>query len=399
MVRALLGLVALGLATAPAAAQTLPAGGPARAEVEAIWSGFWTEIILGDMRAAQRYLYSKYRHAFRGEENKTELQDIARQLSFCRIEFPPIGGGEQVLYRITCEHRGEHAETFLLLLRDLDGAWRMAAPAVVAPAGALGKWGPFVGWLVDAESSAPIAGGVVVAVWKFHGGEQFVDAHEAVTGPDGRFEVPALTPPFFNFNIQPPDVSYYAPGYATEHWRPGRGAPPDTLRLRPLKTRQERSTKQELAPPRGVPPDKVPGLVRTLNAERRRLWIEPIGASPGTRVDCPPRPLPLPGRGLSQIASVRKLPNQPRVIVALRDGRSYEAGIGDRIPDVGRVAEVTEWEVSIDNELTDEEQDILWCAGAMPVAVQSARIPLFPVRPFPAHPGWLPHGRPVPPSK
>lgn len=59
--------------------------------------------------------------------------------------------------------------------------------------------GPFNNQYVDAETGKPIEGVVFLVVWNSltpnlvdGGGQKFYEAREAVSGPDGRVEIPAL---------------------------------------------------------------------------------------------------------------------------------------------------------------------------------------------------------------
>ena len=117
-------------------------------------------------------------------------------------------------------------------------------------ASAVEKWGPFKGKVVDVETGQPIAGAVVLAIWielvdaLIQTNTRFYDAREAVTGPDGLFEIPRLKPPFFTFRIPEPEFKVFAPGHAEHRWvvTPPTGqalVDPTVIEMRPLRTRQE----------------------------------------------------------------------------------------------------------------------------------------------------------------
>jgi hypothetical protein len=82
------------------------------------------------------------------------------------------------------------------------------------------KWGPFRGQLVDQATGKGIPGAAVIAIWwksepnPIQMNRSFFDAIEAVTDADGRFEIPRHPkPPFFDFQIHPPEITYFAPAY------------------------------------------------------------------------------------------------------------------------------------------------------------------------------------------
>lgn len=126
---------------------------PSFTEVEAAWTGFWTAVILGDLEGARKYIHSQRQHLFPGKRTLAELQEIAQQMAFCRLDptpFPlslldeatarqfglsererarplPPGSLDELIYRVYCEHRGEKAETQVGVRRDWDGVWRFSA--------------------------------------------------------------------------------------------------------------------------------------------------------------------------------------------------------------------------------------------------------------------------------
>lgn len=148
------------------------------------------------------------------------------------------------------------------------------------------KWGPFRGQVVDLETGQPIAGAVILAVWwevvatPVEGKSRFYDAKEAVTGPDGRFEIPRLKAPFWKLGVQPAELTIFAPGY---EWRSTLVTPPDgerfvaptVVQMRPLKTREELLQKSR-SRPASVPLEKMPELTRVINAEREMLGVGPL---------------------------------------------------------------------------------------------------------------------------
>ena len=148
------------------------------------------------------------------------------------------------------------------------------------------KWGPFRGQLVDVETGQPIAGAVILVVWwkavfsPVQTNREFHDARETLTGPDGHFEVPRYPPPFFTMQFFRPDVIYFAPGYGpdTEVVAPPDGemfVDPTIIKLRRLKTREERIRVQDSYPP-SIPARNMPRLLEALNRERADLGFKPI---------------------------------------------------------------------------------------------------------------------------
>ncbi len=111
------------------------------------------------------------------------------------------------------------------------------------------QWGPFRGRVVDAETQAPIAGAHVMVLWvreppALHLTQSFYDARETMTDAEGRFEIPARTR-LLTAWVTGPAVSVFAPGYLMldpEVTPPGgrRYVDPTVVRMRPLKTPQER---------------------------------------------------------------------------------------------------------------------------------------------------------------
>lgn len=123
------------------------------------------------------------------------------------------------------------------------------------------QWGPFSGQLVDEETGAPIVGANVMVSWDRRlptltgdGGRSFLYAVESVTDNDGRFEL-AGRPPYWELFATRPEIEFFAPAYVA---RAREVVPPDgvrfvdptAIRMRPLKTREERCLPQFRA---GVP--------------------------------------------------------------------------------------------------------------------------------------------------
>ncbi len=157
----------------------------------------------------------------------------------------------------------------------------------VGSATAAEKWGPFRGRIVDAETGQPIPGAVVLAIWLelvdalVQTNTRFYDAREALTGPDGTFEVPRLPPPFFRFRITEPEFKLFAPGYAEHRWvvTPPTGEAliaPTVIEMRPLRTREERVRMFYRASEPSIPLEKRCLYSRALNQEAVSLGFTPL---------------------------------------------------------------------------------------------------------------------------
>ena len=110
-----------------AQAQLQPTAGPSFQEVTAAWNGFWSAVILGDLAGARKYVHSHRQHMFPGNLTVEELQDMARQMAYCRLDPTPFPlRQDEVIYRVHCQHGGETAETQVGVRRDFDGAWRFS---------------------------------------------------------------------------------------------------------------------------------------------------------------------------------------------------------------------------------------------------------------------------------
>jgi hypothetical protein len=158
---------------------------------------------------------------------------------------------------------------------------------VVTPSRASEKWGPFRGQLVDQATGKGIPGAAVIAIWwknepnPIQMNRSFFDAIEAVTDADGRFQIPRHPkPPFFDFQIYPAEVSYFAPAYlpVREEVTPPDGHPfvtPTVVlmqRIDPHKASPRRSD----ARPGGVPLEKMKEFTRAVNVERQMRGLSPL---------------------------------------------------------------------------------------------------------------------------
>ena len=133
--------------------------------------------------------------------------------------------------------------------------------AFAAPGGAAAA-GPWRAQIVDRESGQPLEDVVVVFVFiKYHktlagsAGAEYYGSDETVTGPDGRFEIPArnLWNPIRIFTEVRVEITFLKPGYGRYQFREGQRDEWRELldwqilelddiivELPPLKTREER---------------------------------------------------------------------------------------------------------------------------------------------------------------
>jgi hypothetical protein len=179
----------------------------------------------------------------------------------------------------------------LVLVGLVVGAW----PAVDAFAA-----GPYRGRVIDAETKEPLVGAVVLVYWNRnapgigHGpAESFLGAEEALTDDRGEFIV-AENPPSnwipFTWRSLPkliifqPGYGYFPRHFATTPPLPPTGFEgllkimeerPVVFELPRLTTREELVDALYLLPPRTIPPDRIPNLIRALNVEARQLGLSP----------------------------------------------------------------------------------------------------------------------------
>lgn len=168
---------------------------------------------------------------------------------------------------------------------------RAAAPEALEE-GYLGGRGPYRGRVIDAATRQPLAGGVVLAVWRYdvpvvgHMAQVVYDVLEVVTDAQGSFtvEAPAIerqAPPRTRF----PTFTIFKPGYI--YFR-GLLADPDVLaerHLRPLLAIVEltpnagvgRAARSRNSPTltTDIPAEKTPNFLRALEEEHQGLLREP----------------------------------------------------------------------------------------------------------------------------
>lgn len=150
--------------------------------------------------------------------------------------------------------------------------------------------GPFQNQYIDAESGRPIEGAVFLVVWHSvtpnfvsGGSEQFVDAREAVSGPDGRVEIPVLGGVIWRIGLGRRFYEF-VPGYGhardTVQVTPTDGRPyidATTTFMRRLRTRQERCEEAHRPLlPSSARQDQMPRYTSAVSAERDSLKCGPM---------------------------------------------------------------------------------------------------------------------------
>lgn len=184
--------------------------------------------------------------------------------------------------------------------------WLAVAVAVAlvllqAPASADGPWR---GQIVDKETGQPLEDVVVLAYWirltgtiAGWGGGKYEAAEDTVTGPDGRFVIPAHSKATLNPSqrIAGPELVIYKPGYGRWLFQGSDTWPKDVLlaqeqgrrawkkfagegiviELPPLKTREERlKMLATLTWPPDIPHRKTALLREFVQQERRYLGLQ-----------------------------------------------------------------------------------------------------------------------------
>jgi len=108
-------------------AQSTSEVAPSLEDAQAVWTGFWSAVIVGDLKDARRYVHSQRQHLFPGSHKMEELQQMATQMAHCRLDPNPFSADpNEFIYRVRCEHRGETAESQVGLRRDHNGTWRLS---------------------------------------------------------------------------------------------------------------------------------------------------------------------------------------------------------------------------------------------------------------------------------
>lgn len=122
-----LGCVLLAGTLGIVRAESRPEIGPPFEEAQAIWKGLWTGAITGDLRDVRRYLHSERQHLIPANSPIPELQQLATQMAYCRLDPKPVPVAvDEVIYRVLCERGGETAESQMGLRRERDGTWRIS---------------------------------------------------------------------------------------------------------------------------------------------------------------------------------------------------------------------------------------------------------------------------------
>ena len=158
-----------------------------------------------------------------------------------------------------------------------------------------GPGGPYRGRVLDAETGKPLAGVVVVAVWRrdrimpFHSRSEHYAAREALTNADGEFVIDAndmersapkrTRHPFFTIFLPGygrPQVPAGTPPTLTRRFYEGPG---NTVEVPPLKTREERREYVGRLDPFALsdtPFKEIPTFMRLLNQESVAVGLQPL---------------------------------------------------------------------------------------------------------------------------
>jgi hypothetical protein len=158
-----------------------------------------------------------------------------------------------------------------------------------------GHRGPYRGRVLDAETGKPLAGVVVVAVWRrdrvrpLQMKSEHYAAREALTNADGEFVIDAddvernapkrTRHPFFTIFLPGygrPRVPAGTPPTLTRRFYEGPG---NTVELPRLKDKEERRMHLRKIDLYGAPFTEVPEFTRLVNQERVALGLEPYSPS------------------------------------------------------------------------------------------------------------------------
>ena len=161
-----------------------------------------------------------------------------------------------------------------------------------------GPGGPYRGRVLDAETGKPLAGVVVVAVWRrdrimpFHSRSEHYAAREALTNADGEFVIDAndmernapkrTRHPFFTIFLPGygrPRVPADTPPTLTRRFYEGPG---DTIELPRLRTREERREYVTTMGPYSLseePFKEIPEFMRLVNRESVAVGLQPYPSS------------------------------------------------------------------------------------------------------------------------
>ncbi|MBI5189114.1 MAG: carboxypeptidase regulatory-like domain-containing protein [Nitrospirae bacterium] len=151
--------------------------------------------------------------------------------------------------------------------------------------------GPWRGQVIDAETKKPIEGAAVVAVWNKEfaspagPGAYFLDADEAVTDKDGKFNIPArryLSIPLFRY-VKGPYFTIYKPGYGSfpshqispTYISDNIFGPENTVVELPkaIGYFDRKKSMYDAEPSNMVPHDATPKLNKAIEDERKRLHM------------------------------------------------------------------------------------------------------------------------------
>jgi hypothetical protein len=252
-------------------------------------------------------------------------------------------------------------------------------------------FGPFQGRVVDATTDEPIAGAAAVVSWSFlpvsliahrpvsviahlpvslTRRPDFLNAQTAVTDGEGRFEIPAFQPPRFILGTTEPSFSCVAPGYLPDS-RVGlpRGMIVVSLQKRPTRANDpQRYTGAPLL--RRIPDGRRLELSQSVNRRRREMGLQPIRLRSGLideRAESPSNEItanPLSRRPNVTYLGLDSSRQRGSILV---DGRQrLEVAVGDSIAGLGTVTAVSDSDIVVKRQLTEEELQAFESGGQFP---------------------------------
>jgi hypothetical protein len=151
--------------------------------------------------------------------------------------------------------------------------------------------GPYEGRVVDAETSKPIEGVVVLGTWHSitvtpgGGVSNYYDAQETVTDKNGEFKVKGIGLLVLN-NIPEPDIKVFKAGYEYSglFWIPGEVPLYSKIKwegrkvIIPLKKLSMEERKKQGSPdyPSRAPAERIQFMLREINKDRIERGLEPV---------------------------------------------------------------------------------------------------------------------------
>jgi len=120
---AVVALVALA-AAAPGSALDPPPF----AEVQSLWTNFWTRMAADDVQGAKGLLATLAYVRFPGSRSLAEWHEVALEMAFCRLEdAPQAAARDAYAYPLHCR-QGDETATSVVMVRFEDGRWWLLQP-------------------------------------------------------------------------------------------------------------------------------------------------------------------------------------------------------------------------------------------------------------------------------